>query len=78
MRQLPGPLRFAFKQEVNLLKLGRMPALVILDRAGVLRCEHHANSMIDTAKNSDVLAVLDRLNAEWAQKAPAVSGSARA
>ena len=77
MRQLPGPLRFAFKQEVNLLKLGRMPALVILDRVGVVRHEHHANSMMDTAKNN-VLAVLDRLNAEWAQKAPVVSGSARA
>ena len=77
MRQLPGPLRFAFKLEVNLLKLGRMPALVILDRAGVVRHEHHANSMMDTAKNN-VLAVLDRLNAEWVQKAPVVSGSARA
>lgn len=55
-----------YGQEVNLLKLGRLPALVVLDRDGVMRYEHHANSMMDTAKNSDVLAVLDRLNQAWA------------
>jgi len=53
-----------YGQEVNLLKLGRMPALVVLDRNGVVRYEHRGGSMMDTPKNSDVLAVLDRLNAE--------------
>ncbi len=53
-----------YGQEVNLLKLGRMPALAVLDREGVVRYEHRAGSMMDTPKNSDVLAVLDRLNAE--------------
>ena len=53
-----------YGQEVNLLKLGRMPALVVLDRAGVVRYEHRGGSMMDTPKNSDVLAALDRLNAE--------------
>lgn len=53
-----------FGQEVNLLKLGRMPALVLLDRDGVIRHEHRGGSMMDTPKNSDLLAMLDRLNAE--------------
>jgi peroxiredoxin Q/BCP len=61
-------------QEVNRLKLGRMPALVVLDRDGVVRYEHRGGSMMDTPKNSDVLAVLDRLNGEWAgQMAPEIS-----
>jgi peroxiredoxin len=54
-----------YGQEVNLLKLGRMPTLIVLDRAGTVRFEHHANSMMDTAKNSEVLAVLDRLQTAW-------------
>lgn len=53
-----------YGQEVNLLKLGRMPALAVLDREGVVRHEHRGGSMADTPKNGDVLAVLDRLNAE--------------
>ncbi len=53
----------AYGQEVNLLKLGRMPALVVLDREGVVRHEHRGGSMMDTPRNSDILAVLDRLNA---------------
>lgn len=53
-----------YGQEVNLLKLGRMPALVVLDRDGVVRYEHRGGSMMDTPKNSDVLAVLDRLKVE--------------
>ena len=57
----------AYGQEVNLLKLGRMPALVVLDRAGLVRYEHNGGSMLDTPKNGDVLAALARVNAEWAQ-----------
>ncbi len=53
-----------YGQEVNLFKLGRMPALAVLDRKGVVRHEHRGGSMQDTPKNADVLAVLDRLNAE--------------
>lgn len=53
-----------YGQEVNLLKLGRMPALVVLDRDGIVRYEHRGGSMMDTPKNNDVLAVLDRLNIE--------------
>jgi peroxiredoxin Q/BCP len=54
-----------YGQEVKLLKFGRMPALAILDRDGVVRYEHHANSMSDIPSNKTVLDVLDKLNAEW-------------
>ncbi len=67
-----------YGQEVNLLKLGRMPALVVLDRAGLVRYEHLGGSMMDTPKNSEVLAVLERLNAEWAQQTPAMAGQTAA
>jgi peroxiredoxin len=51
-----------YDQEVNLLKLGRMPELVIIDRDGVIRYTHHAGSMSDIPTNAALLAVLDRLN----------------
>jgi peroxiredoxin Q/BCP len=60
-----------YGQEVNMLKLGRLPALVVLDREGAVRYEHRAASMMDTAKNGDVLSVLNRLNDEWAGRMPA-------
>ncbi len=52
-----------YGQEVNLLKLGRMPALVVVDRAGVIRWTHFGDDMTDIPKNSQVLALLDELNA---------------
>jgi len=54
-----------YGQQVNLLKLGRMPALVVLDRHGKVQYEHKANSMSDIPGSKTVLDVLDRLNIEW-------------
>jgi peroxiredoxin len=51
-----------YRQEVNLAKLGRMPALYVIDREGRIRFEHHANSMSDIPENADVLKVLDEIN----------------
>jgi len=53
-----------YGQQVKLLKLGRLPALVVLDRAGTVQYEHKANSMSDIPGNKTVLDVLDRLNIE--------------
>jgi peroxiredoxin len=53
-----------YAQEVNLLKLGRMPALFVIDREGRVRYVHYGEAMQDTAINADVLAVLDQLIAE--------------
>lgn len=53
-----------YGQEVNLLKLGRMPALLIVDKQGVIRFSHFGDDMTDIPKNEDVLALLDQLNQE--------------
>ena len=53
-----------YAQEVNLLKLGRIPASFVIDREGCVRYVHYGDSMQDTARNAEVLAVLDELNAE--------------
>jgi peroxiredoxin len=55
-----------YGQEVSLIKLGRMPSLVILDRSGIVRFEHHAAHMAHFPENGHLLAVLDGLNTEWA------------
>lgn len=62
---LPDPKTSVLKlygQEVNLFKLGRMPAQVIVDRDGVARFVHYGHSMSDIPENSEVLAILDQLN----------------
>jgi len=52
-----------YGQEVNLFKLGRMPAQVIVDRAGVARFVHYGHAMSDIPENAEVLSLLDQLNA---------------
>jgi peroxiredoxin len=63
---LPDPKASVLKrygQEVNLFKLGRMPAQVIVDKAGVARYVHYGHSMSDIPENEELLALLDELNA---------------
>lgn len=50
-----------YYQEVNLLKLGRMPALFVIDREGIIRYAHYGDSMADIPTNESVLKVLDEL-----------------
>lgn len=50
-----------YAQEVNLFKLGRMPALFVVDKEGVIRYEHYGDSMSDIPSNAEVFAVLDAL-----------------
>jgi len=61
---LPDPKASVLKlygQEVNLFKLGRMPAQVIVDKAGVARFVYYGHSMSDIPKNEEVLGLLDQL-----------------
>jgi peroxiredoxin len=51
-----------YGQQVKLLKLGRMPAMLIVDKQGVIRFVHFGDDMADIPKNGDVLALLERLN----------------
>jgi peroxiredoxin Q/BCP len=55
-----------YRQEVSLLKLGRMPALIVVDGEGMIRYSHRADWMSDIPENSQVLGVVDRLLAESA------------
>jgi peroxiredoxin len=64
---LPDPSHSVLKlygQEVNLFKLGRMPAMVIVDKKGVVRFVHYGHSMSDIPENKDVLQALKGLNQE--------------
>lgn len=62
---VPDPTSRVLKlygQEVNLFKLGRMPAQVIVDRASIARYVHYGHSMSDIPPNSELLEILDTLN----------------
>jgi peroxiredoxin len=62
---LPDPKASVLKlygQEVNLFKLGRMPAQVIVDKTGMARFVHYGHSMDDIPANVEVLSLLDQLN----------------
>ena len=62
---LPDPKGSVLKlygQEVNLFKLGRMPAQVIVDKTGVARYAHYGRAMSDIPANAELLGLLDELN----------------
>jgi peroxiredoxin Q/BCP len=56
-----------YGQEVKLLKMGRMPALMVIDKAGVVRYKHYGDAMSDIPPSSEILAVLDALNEKGAK-----------
>ena len=63
---IPDPTYSVLKlygQEVDLFKLGRMPAQVLIDRAGIARFVHYGHDMSDIPKNEEVLALADEINA---------------
>ena len=51
-----------YGQEVKLLKFGRMPAMMVIDKDGQVRHKHYGGSMSDIPPSSEILAVLDELN----------------
>jgi len=64
---LPDPKASVLKlygQEVNLFKLGRMPAQVIVDKHCVARFVHYGHSMSDIPENSELFELLDEINAQ--------------
>ena len=61
---LPDPKASVLKlygQEVNLFKMGRMPAQVIVDKAGMARYVHYGHDMTDIPSTAEVLELLDNL-----------------
>jgi len=61
---LPDPSHSVLKlygQEVNLFKLGRMPAQVLIDKNGIARFVHYGHSIADIPPNAELLELLDGL-----------------
>ena len=52
-----------YGQEVRLLRLGRLPALAVVDKRGRIVMQHHGASMRDIVTTADVLAALDAAEA---------------
>jgi peroxiredoxin len=50
-----------YGQEINIFKLGRMPAQVLIDKAGFARFVYYGHSMSDIPENKDVLNIIDEI-----------------
>jgi len=61
-----GSVLRRYGQEVNLFKLGRMPAQVIIDRHGIARFVHYGHLMSDIPDNDEILDIIDQINHEQA------------
>ena len=80
-RGYPDPDHTVLKlygQEVNLFRLGRMPAQVLIDKEGIARFVHYGKSMADIPSTEEIIALIDRLdldkgNDQFEQGAPALS-----
>jgi peroxiredoxin len=62
---LPDPGHSVLKlygQEIKIFKFGRMPAMAIIDKEGIVRFVHYGKSMSDIPANEDVLETLNELN----------------
>jgi peroxiredoxin len=62
---VPDPAHSVLKrygQEIKLFKFGRMPAQVLVDRAGMARYVHYGHDMSDIPANSEILGLIDEIN----------------
>jgi len=49
------------KQEVKALKLGRMPALLIIDKQGIIKYAYYSDSMDDIPTNEELFELFKTL-----------------
>jgi len=54
-----GTLGKLYGQEWNLIKLGRMPALFIIDQKGTIAFAQYAKNMADIPDNKKLLQILE-------------------
>ena len=69
---LPDPEHSVLKlygQEVNLFKLGRVQAQIIVDKEGIARYVHYGKSMSDIPPNDELLALIDEIREDQASLA---------
>lgn len=50
-----------YGQKVNLFKLGRMPAQMLVDKEGVLKYVHYGHSMQDIPENEEMFKLINAL-----------------
>lgn len=53
-----------YGQQVKWLKFGRMPALMLVDKQGLVVYQHYGDSMKDIPPSAEILALLDKLNTQ--------------
>ena len=61
---LPDPKQSVLKlygQQIKIFKLGRMPAQVLVDKAGTARYIHYGHNMQDIPSNTEMLDLIDSL-----------------
>jgi peroxiredoxin Q/BCP len=56
-----GTLGKLYGQEWNLIKLGRMPALFIINQKGSIAFAQYAKNMADIPENSELFKIIERL-----------------
>ena len=49
-------------QEWKFFKLGRMPALLVVDKQQIIQYAHYGDSMSDIPRNQEIIAVLEEIN----------------
>lgn len=58
---LPDPehiIQRLYGQEVKTLKLGRLPAQVLVDKSGMIRYAHYGDSMADIPSNEKIMDLI--------------------
>jgi len=63
---LPDPdhaVARCYNQEISILKLGRMPLVIVVDSAGFVRYAHYGSSMADIPGNRTLLEIIEKLQA---------------
>ena len=53
-----GRVAGLYHQKVHLIKLGRMPALLVINRSGIVRYSYYSSSMKDIPVNEDLFPAL--------------------
>ncbi len=51
-----------YGQKVNVLKFGRLPALVVIGKDGNIYFSHYGDSTADIVSDEEVISILDKLN----------------
>ena len=63
---LPDPAHTVldlFGQQIKLFKFGRLPAQLLVDKAGMTRFVCYGKDMTDIPTNAEMLALIDEINA---------------